>query len=155
MCLYSITFPQKAKKPIEVKKCINVLIKVDKENKECGKFLESPFMETPITSCMMLPSYKLSFKDIQCFTIQNYIGRGFIHSYLVNYKEPKDILRPSRIWVKAYIPKGEWYIKGIDNDIASTKLILDLRDVYAQTGYKFPLSDRIKFFLWRIIHLIK
>ena len=64
MCLYSITCTQKAKKPIEVKKCINVLIKVDGENKECGKSLESPFMETPITSCMMLPFYKLSLKDM-------------------------------------------------------------------------------------------
>ena len=155
MCLYSITCPQKAKKPIEVKKCINVLIKVDGENKECGKSLESPFMETPITSCMMLPFYKLSLKDILCFTIDNYVGRGFIHSYEINHKEPKDILRPSMIWVKAYIPKGEWYIKGINNDIASTQLLLDPRDVYKQTGYKFLLSDIIKFFLWRIIYLIK
>ena len=112
-------------------------------------------METPITSCMMLPFYKLSLKDILCFTIDNYVGRGFIHSYEINYKEPKDIFRPSMIWVKAYIPKGEWYIKGINNDIASTQLLLDPRDVYKQTGYKFLLSDIIKFFLWRIIYLIK
>ena len=59
LCLYSITCLQKAKKPIEVKKCINVLIKVDGENKECGKSLESLFMETPITSCMMLLFYKI------------------------------------------------------------------------------------------------
>lgn len=112
--------------------------------------LRTPFRDTPVVSPLMVAEPIQSKKDIERIRLNDPVKAGFIHSF-------KEYQKPflANAVVKAYIPKGAYYVEGKGPTIASTKLILDLRDIYNQTGYKFPLSDRIKFFLWRIIHLIK
>lgn len=139
MCLIVKELPQVCKKPITVYKEINI-------SNYSATHLETPYLRTNINSIKMVAKPILSNNHIFSFIGRgDHIGKGFIHAYQ-GYQ---------RFIPRAYIPKGAIYIIGKYYDIASTQLILDPRDVYKYTGYKFPLSDRIKFFLWRIIHLIK
>lgn len=143
MCLAVKELPQVCKKTMVVYK----EIKIEKGN---NILLKTPYRGTLIVSPLMIATPVLSKEYIKNINTYTAIREGFIHSYRKHVNTFMD-----RAVVKAYIPKGTIYIIGEYYDIASTQLILDPRDVYKYTGYKFPLSDRIKFFLWRIIHLIK
>lgn len=141
MCLIAKDFPQKCKKTIVVYKELDV--------SEYANIisLRTPFRDIPIVSPLMIAEPILSKEYFKKVCIGISIGEGFIHSFK-EYRKPFF----SNVVVKAYIPKGTYYIEGQHYDIASTKLILDPKDIYDQTGYKFSLFDRIKFFLWKIFN---
>lgn len=144
MCLIAKNLPEKCKKTIVVYKELKI------SRYDDFIHLRTPFRDTPVVSPLMVAEPIQSKKDIERIRLNDPVKAGFIHSFK-EYKKPF----LANAVVKAYIPKGAYYIEGQHGDMASTKLILDPRDVYKKLGYKFPLSDRIKFFLWRIIHLIK
>lgn len=145
MCLIAKDLPKKCKKTIVVYKELKVFEYADIIH------LRTPFRDVPVDSLLMIAYPIQSKKDIKRIRLNDPVKEGYIHSF----KEDREPFLTNVVVVKAYIPKGAYYIEGHHGDIASTKLILDPRDVYKYTRYKFPLSDRIKFFLWRIIHLIK
>lgn len=141
MCLIAKDLPKKCKKTIVVYKELDVSEYADIIS------LRTPFRDTPVVSPLMVAEPIQSKKDIERIRLNDPVKAGFIHSFK-EYQKPFLI----NAVVKAYIPKGAYYIEGQHGDMASTKLILDPKDVYDQTDYKFSLSDRIKFFLWKIFN---
>lgn len=146
MCLIAKDLPKKCKKTIVVYKELEVSGYYDFIHLRTPH-LRTPFRNMPIDSPLMVAEPIQSKKDIERIRLNDPVKAGFIHSFK-EYHKPFLIIAV----VKAYIPKGAYYIEGQHGDMASTKLILDPKDVYDQTDYKFSLSDRIKFFLWKIFN---
>lgn len=112
MCLYTKQIcPIRARRDIEVYK---VLLYDWVTNK-----ITTPFIHFPVLTKTMDVSEE-SIERGMCFV--RTITKGMIHSYsfcptLVGYS-------PGSIVVRAIIPKGALYYKGLDGDYASKKLIL-------------------------------
>ncbi len=142
MCLIAKDLPKKCKKTIVVYKELKV--------SEYANIihLRTPFRDVPVDSLLMIAKPIQSKKDIKRIRLNDPVKDGYIHSF----KEYRESILTNVVVVKAYIPKGAYYIEGHHGDMASTKLILDPRDVYDQTDYKFSLSNKIKLFLWKIFN---
>jgi hypothetical protein len=127
MCLYSQqTNPLIAEEDITVYKLLY--------NKEGTLLLYAPFYGFKYTPNKLYinndtPDIVKYDDDVTAFHIKYRIGKGFFHAYTNRDIAKRQLYRGYKYIntiLKATIPKGSKYFLGIDNDICSNQIIINL-----------------------------